>query len=530
MPTQRCIIGNAVIAQARAMAASGNVADHIFADDEAAGLRLRVRKRNVSWELKSGGRTLCIGRLDRMFEKEARTRARIGRDLLAGNVDPNPFFRARLAGLSEAESRRVAHEEHGTLKAPGTENGPVWTFDELMTRYIDQHVSQPKADKNGPAKPASQHTVKQVRSLLAKSEFDRIRRITLLDLNEKLLRSVGEGIVRTSSLGQWAKALTYVKSALSWAECLQEPPAGLSEAWWSKIKVKLPQPVRQQNTLFVEDLGHLLAIAELNRTLPGRRINRGTSEVTLCMLWWLVLTAQRTSASSLVLRRHVVRHRRKGWAGWGVVSFPAENMKSRRFHAIPLPPLAMAVVERACEAAKKIGRADSAWLFPSVRTASRTRAHCDMRATERAVDQLLRRLRGRDEKGLAVGAPDLLPHMPLFTPHNMRHSLSTHMNEIALVEGAVPAVLNHAVATTGNKEFRYSPMLDVYDKSHKLPLKAQALSRWCFEIYEEYEKALAELKATDPRYVDAKPWRFSVGDGIRLRPWISVGDRFDSMM
>jgi integrase len=529
MPTQRCIIDNGIITQARAMAASGNVADHIFADEEAAGLRLRVRKRNVSWELKSGGRTLCIGQLDRMFAKEARTRARIGRDLLAGKVDPNPFFRARLAGLSEAESRRVAHEEHGTLKAPGAEDGPVWTFDELMREYIDRHVSQPKPDKNGELKPASEHTVKQVHSLIARSEFDRIRKIALGNLNAKLLKEVGKQIAANSSEGRGSKALIYVKSALSWAKRSENPPSGLSDAWWRDIKIVPSAPTRIQNTLFVEDIGYLLAVAELSYAHAGGNKRLKTSEITICMLWWLVLTLQRTTASSLVARAHVMKHRREGWTGWGVVTFPAQNMKSRRFHAIPLPPVAMGIVERAYEAAEKIGRGDSQWLFPSLRTASKKRTRCDKRATARAVDQLIRRIRGISKDLTAVKSPDLLGGMPHFTPHNMRHSFCTHFGDTSCLDEAVAAVLDHSVVSLGNMQIRRSPMSDVYNKSYKLPLKAQVLYPWCHKIYENYEAALAKLQATDPRYADAKPWRFKLEEGVQDRPLIKKDGGFDSM-
>jgi integrase len=335
--------------------------------------------------------------------------------------------------------------------------------------------------------------------------------------------------VETSTAGQAAKALVYLKSALTWASGLEVRPAGLADPWWTRVKVQSPGPVRTQNTLFVEEIGRLLAIAELNRVVPGRSIVKETAETTLCMLWWLVVTAQRSSASSLVLRRHVTPYRQTRWAGWGVVSYPAENMKSRRFHALPLPPLAMAVVARAHEAAKAIGRQESHWLFPSVRTKSKTRVSSDLGAEERCVGQLLRRLRGQDPKGLAVHAPNLLADLPYFTPHNIRHSFATRFGETAAVGGAVSAVFDHAVDIPEGREFRRSGMLDVYDKSHRLPLKAQVLSPWCYSVHLHYEKALEEMMAQDPRHAAAKPWRFTLETGVFHKPWQKDDDGFSEV-
>lgn len=252
MATERCVIDDGILDRARVMKASGDVPDHIFKDEEAKGLRLRVRRGNASWELKSGNHTLSMGQLDRMFVKEAGNRARIGRDLLRGGIDPNPFFSARLAGLSEPDARRIAHEKNGTLPEPGLEAGPVWTLGNLMDRYIEDHVKLPKPVKNGPPKPPSEATLKEVRSLFARPGFDAIRDTVLAKLDSAALQDARTRIVETSTAGQAAKALVYLKSALTWASGLEVRPAGLADPWWTRVKVQPPGPVRTQTLRWVK--------------------------------------------------------------------------------------------------------------------------------------------------------------------------------------------------------------------------------------------------------------------------------------
>lgn len=529
MITVRCLIDDKVLQEARAMVAKGETADHIFADREAKGLRLRVRGRNASWELKYGAHTLCIAQMNRMFEKEARSRARVGRDLLAGGVDPKPFFSARLAGLSEMQAKLVAHEKHGSLPKPNKETGPVWTLDELMQRYVVEYVAQPKRRKNKPLKPPSEYTVKDARTAFAQPAFDPIRRKTLGELDKVQLEAAAAQIEEDSGARQREKAVTYVRAAFTWARELDPRPAGLETPWWREWKNPPADLVRPQNTLLLEELGYLLAIAESNRVAPGRSIDRETSEVTLCMLWWIILTAQRTTASSLVLRRHVTKHRQRRWEGWGVVSYPAENMKSRRFHAVPLPPLAMAIAERAKSAAETMGRSDSQWLFPSIKTVNSDKVKADLRTTDRAVSQLIRRLRGQDKKGLEVGAVDLLGDLPHFSPHNIRHSFGTAMGNAGVPGSSISAVFDHSAPVSGDEEYRRSSMLDVYDKSHSLHFKARVLSQWCFRVYRHYEKALESLILNNSGYAALRPWRFSLPDNVLLKPWENDDDGFSEM-
>ncbi|MER9823180.1 hypothetical protein NKJ50_14735 [Mesorhizobium sp. M0115] len=111
--------------------------------------------------------------------------------------------------------------------------------------------------------------------------------------------------------------------------------------------------------LDLEQIARVLYIAEKHRDRPDRLQAKPTTEAALAALWWIVLTAQRTTASMSLLASRVVSDRDA--RGWKIAAFPAEDMKSKRYHALPLPPRVVLLLERA-----RIGiDSDSKWAFPS---------------------------------------------------------------------------------------------------------------------------------------------------------------------
>jgi integrase len=110
----------------------------------------------------------------------------------------------------------------------------------------------------------------------------------------------------------------------------------------------------------LEQIARALYVAEKYRQLPNRGQPKPTSDAALAALWWIVLSGQRTGASMKLLSSRIIPYKEQ--PGWMIV-FPATDMKSRRYHALPVPPQVALLFERA-----KIGvNRETAWAFPSAK-------------------------------------------------------------------------------------------------------------------------------------------------------------------
>jgi hypothetical protein len=156
-----------------------------------------------------------------------------------------------------------------------------------------------------------------------------------------------------------------------------------------------------------------------------------------------------------------------GREGWAVCLWSETVMKSRRYHALPIPPRAVLLLERAIAG----GREDSKYVFPST-------------AVREGPGDLGKRLTEEEKKKQkepVPALPDLLgeANAPHFSPHDIRRAFATTCGDRSVRGDATSAVLDHAGIETGQQLVRSAEVTRLaYDYSQKLELKAMAMETW----------------------------------------------------
>jgi len=130
--------------------------------------------------------------------------------------------------------------------------------------------------------------------------------------------------------------------------------------------------------------------------------------------------------------------------GWWVI--PAEKSKNKLTHRVPLPPLALKILEQA-----KFLAADSPWVFPSPRG--------NKPMTETAMGHAVRRNLANWE-------------IASFTPHDLRRTAASHMTSFGISRLVVSKILNHVE----------SGITAVYDRHSYDPEKKHALEAWSTKL------------------------------------------------
>ena len=141
-------------------------------------------------------------------------------------------------------------------------------------------------------------------------------------------------------------------------------------------------------------------------------------------------------------------------AGWWTI--PAERMKGAKMHRVPLPPLALALIERAWTMS-----CDSAYLFPTQRGAGMDKPvaeHSLARAVSRKVGE---RQAGRKGDYAGLG-------MAKWTPHDLRRTARTKWAEIGIDDVVAERLLSHIL----------QGMLAVYNRHTYDAEKRIALEAW----------------------------------------------------
>jgi integrase len=174
-----------------------------------------------------------------------------------------------------------------------------------------------------------------------------------------------------------------------------------------------------------------------------------------CALRMLVLTGQRRAEVAGTLRDEIDDHK----AVWKV---PAERAKNGRENIVPLPPLAMQLIDDAddCRTRPLIQRPNrkgsvpydpepSPWLFPS---------HIRSKPIEPAA---LTRALNRNREILGIGDA---------TVHDLRRTFATWHGELGTPPDVISALLNHAPTTITGQ---------VYNRASNIEPRRQAMNRWC---------------------------------------------------
>lgn len=491
MPSKRADIGPTEVQEARAAAETRRYTSAdplIIADDICRGLSLRVQGGSVSWILKYAGRTKSLGNLAEIrTAKAARELAAQTRALMRNGAEVKTYVRSRQAGNDhEKASAKVASEQ---ARAAGR-----WTWEDLATQYADIYLSSPRMTTRGILKQPSLSTAAEARRYLMMEEAKPLFGRLLSELRPGDLEEIRDACEKAGRKTASRQFVAYAKGALSFARKKHSRSAGLEGAprWWmevEKLDSTIPAPRSRHPSL--KELATVLYMAERHRAMPGRESGRETSETVLCGLWWLALTAQRASAGLSLRSSHVLPWP-DGPKGWKVVYFPAEVMKGKRPHSLPIPPRAAMLLDRVRMATGP--RSD--FVFPAVRLLGE---NTDAPLSRSAPKLLLDRLRGRpadlaadrerDAKASETGEaieemPNLLDGIAYFTPHDMRRTFATVCGDLAVRSDAISAVLDHADVTTGQAPIISADITRIaYDYSQRLGLKSIAMEAWTDALF-----------------------------------------------
>lgn len=469
MPTIRLEISPKIIKEALQKAASDEFTSSnplIYADIVEKGLQLRIQASSISWLLKFNGKTKSLGNLhDIPNVTLARKTAQKVRNLLRENIDTKSFIAAKNNGNSDKEATDKAILQ--TKRISGK-----WNWTKLVDEY-EAYLSKPKL-RNGQLKPPSLRSANNAKNSLNIKEADFLKDKFLSEITAGDLEDIRDNCANQGRKTASRAFVMNAKAALSHAKKMHSGRSGLSETnrWWLEVRLldeTFPAPRTRAPT--IKEIVEFLYHAENNRTLKKNKAARSTSENVICGIWFLALTAQRVSASFSLKKANILNHPDSGHAkkGWKVAYWNPEDMKSRRVHAIPLPPKLLLLLERMREAEKRV----SQYVFQATSSKDESDNHLD----QNSVKNLMSRLRENE----------LINNIEHFTPHDLRRSFATWCSDNLMPDGAASAVLDHALA--GETVISADITRQVYDKSQRLNLKAIALEKWTDEIFDEYRRS-----------------------------------------
>lgn len=534
MPTRRIRIGAKQVKEAKAAAVSAEFSTAhplIFADTGEINLKLRTQGNSCAWIVKWNGKTVTLGSPDQVGDADAaRTMTREVVALLRAKKDAKAYVTARLSG--EAPKKAAATAAEATERQKGR-----WDWKEMVRQYADIYLSNPRTNSRGETKPPSMETVKEVkRYLLTFQETRHLHDRLLSSLREGDLEEVRNAFAEKGRLTASRQFVAYSKAALTYARENDSRASGLegSAYWWREVK-KRQETIPKAKTRFptLAETARVLYLAEKHRVMPDRKIERETSENSVCSLWWLALTGQRASAGLKLLRDNILPWP-NGPRGWSVVFFPDDTMKGRRGHALPIPPRLVLLLERSKASCER----ESKYVFPATRVRKeRSDGHLS-RSTPRL---LIQRLRGRpaDPKGFAEARrqaeangedfpmpTDLLEGIPEFSTHDFRTTFATVCGDLMVRGDAVSAVLDHQSLRTGEAPRLAAAITrQAYDFSQRLELKAVAMEAWTDALFAAVDK---EWKKYRPRLGFPAPTRRKDGVPFNLFvPWYSTMESWD---
>jgi integrase len=467
-------ISNATIAEAMRLRSpgDGNLTD--YADTRIPGLILRVRGVAVSWMFKTSAKTKKLGSPPEVGIREARRSAEL-----------------------ELASYNVSKQEKTPVEAPEPIQ-ETWTWKELSDRYV-AHISGTRM-KNGKEKAPSDHTTVDVKRAFARAALSPWQDMPVSSLGAVDLVDAIRKTMDDVSYRQAVKLHAYARSALTWAISNSAREAGLSDAWWSAVRV--PEPTgdevhkildRQRPTAVegfgVSEVAKFLAIHE--DYCRSRFGNRRVSPSTRWGIWWIALTAVRRGIATALKKTDVRMDDKNLKEGWGLAIYPAKEMKARRDFWLPFPPILVRVLsslERDWREAvdKTHGRGnETEWLFPSNQRVGRKDGNHDPRLSESALNLHLEAMRGNRQ----AGHRDLLSDLPRFTLHSLRSAAVTHLvDRTELAPGAASAMLAHVMPVDPSAA-KLSPTTKAfYSLAQHCDSKSEAMEAWTEAVLSEYKK------------------------------------------
>lgn len=460
-----------------------------FADTRTPGLVLRVTPTASTFMLKTEHATIRLGEAHRLTVEDARDQAVMAKISLKRGRDPRRQVAAFEAAMgrtddlaASAEAAAAVDDTPAQTEADRRAHGP-WLWRDLVEEFLAAKLPDLKADYR-----------RDYESYLRHKAFDRIKDKLVAEIRIKDLEGVRNAVVQSNTVSAARRVVQQGKEMMSWAWSYNAGVSGLDTCeyeWWKRWAIRY-KPGTRDHVPTVDELARTLVLAERHRSL-GQTEHR-TSPGALAMLWLVVLTGQRTYPVSVLRRDRLFSL--DGMPGWMSANWTGVEMKGGksggRPHALPLPPAAVAVLERVWS---ELGEA-SPWACPSARIGSH--------ANQGTINKLLARLQGLDAYGEPKpGRVNLfaLHGIGRWIPHDARRGLGTYLGDRRL-GGAGSAILAHKPSRNEDERERTEAVTRLhYDRSQRISLKAEGMAMWVDAVLEAYEReraALASMPMPEP--------------------------------
>lgn len=476
-----------------------------WGDTEERGLTLRLTPQALTWYLRTRTDTVKLGAyhlLDVAQARFAAEKAKVGLrqgDNMKFEMSVFHNIMQRTGGDLEVVGDVAFPDRSEPPPVPSMirrRNGP-WFWEDMIEEFLEYKATKVEASY-----------LPKYAKYLRHPGYACLEGMLVCAITVESLQEIRDEIIANYSLSTAARCVNQAKDAFDWTWRTHSGRSGLSRAdekwpmWREQWSVEY-QSGKRKHTPTLTELARTLALAERHRSLG--QTEHGTSAGTLGLLWFTVLTGQRTgqvAKTELDQVGHISQDAGVPGGDWVAVTWQGPQMKSRRQHVLPLPPAAW----RELEALLAPARAKSnRWLFPPKRGAGH--------ASAGSMNQVLFRLAGKRHKKAdpqrvspEVPLPDLLTEHGIrkWTLHDVRRSITEFLVDRRL-GGAASAILDHEIA--GAKDLREQTATVTrlhYDTAQRIALKAEGMALWCDALLAEVERerallALQPLPAPRPR-------------------------------
>jgi integrase len=381
----------------------------------------------------------------------------------------------------------------------------TWTLQQCADAMIEGRT---KKTSQSPLRKAS---VEEIHRTLRRPEMKDLIETPAVLLKRGEVEKVRDKIEASSGISAAKKCVSNIRSIMNYCCEYKSGESGLDhkDMWWELLKTDSKIIARTRTPSITDIVKTLqLAVHYLDRSLPGRVDGKhGLRDNVYAAFWWLVLTAQRTTAG-LALRK-VDFYPDPRDPDYYLAAWDEGVTKNKKTHVLPVPMRAVDHILPLIEAAKDHG---SEWVFAS----ERGKEDKDISISRTAVRQFIVRLQGRDPlmKGKEA-ARDLLAEAGVmhWTPHDLRRSITTVMDDNGIPGGA-SAVLAHeiklsehlgedALTEAQREEWAANRMAKItklaYGGGTFLKLKKSAMTIWTDAVLDAWDA----IRAPEEAFVDA---------------------------
>lgn len=476
-----------------------------WGDTEERGLTLRLTPQALTWYLRTRTDTVKLGAyhlLDVTQARFAAEKAKVGLrqgDNMKFEMSVFHNIMARTGGDLEVVGDVAFPDRSEPPPVPSMirrRNGP-WFWEDMIEEFLDYKATKVEASY-----------LPKYAKYLRHPGYACLEGMLVCTITVERLQEIRDEIIANYSLSTAARCVNQARDAFDWTWRTHSGKSGLARAeekwpmWREQWHVEYKSGKRKHTPTLTE-LARTLALAERHRSLG--QTEHGTSAGTLGLLWFTVLTGQRTgqvAKTELDQVGHISQDTGVPGDDWVAVTWQGPQMKSRRQHVLPLPPAAWRELEGLLAPARA---KSNRWLFPPKRGAGH--------ASAGSMNQVLFRLAGKrhkqpDPKRVSPEEPipDLLTEHGIrkWTLHDVRRSITEFLVDRRL-GGAASAILDHEIA--GAKDLREQTASVTrlhYDTAQRIALKAEGMALWCDALLAEVEReraslALQPLPAPRPR-------------------------------